>query len=73
MFLHCATCIKEKPKTISMENYARLSVSINEDGLQIFCVRHNMSVVRLDPVTLLDFMEHTPSCQQCQEGIPHKH
>jgi len=73
MFLHCSTCIKSKPKTISMENYARLSVSIDEDGLLIFCVRHNMSVVRLDPVTLLNFMEQPPVCQQCQEGTPHKH
>lgn len=72
-YLCCAQCGKELPKGQSMKNWARLNVSVDQDGLRVSCVRHHMPVIQLDPVALLRLMETEPACEMCELGMPHEH
>lgn len=58
VFAHCRRCASEKPKGLSMREWARLEVSYTTDGLFVHCVRHNLPVVNFelptgDEVTML--------------------
>ena len=51
-FVHCRACIQEQdPGTLSLESirdYQRLEVGFTPHGLQIFCLRHQQSVMLID-------------------------
>ncbi len=47
-YMHCMLCIQEKPAGIAMRDWARLNVGATENGLQVWCVRHNCNVGALD-------------------------
>jgi hypothetical protein len=72
-YLHCADCVNQCPKGRSLKQFARLEVSIEEDGLLVRCLRHDKIVVLLDPVMLLNWMSNPPKCEMCEQGVPHKH
>jgi hypothetical protein len=46
-FICCGLCQKERPKNIAMRHYARLNVGFTEEGLQIWCTRHDVNVLHL--------------------------
>lgn len=47
-YTHCARCIAEAPEAgQSPKDYARLSVGLTNDGIQIWCVRHEINVTRM--------------------------
>lgn len=47
-YVHCGQCIEEMPISQSPKEWARLSVSFTEIGLQIWCVRHESNVMHID-------------------------
>lgn len=44
MFAHCAKCLEERPADVSARDWARLSVGWTTNGIQIYCVRHELNV-----------------------------
>ncbi len=48
MYMHCTKCIRERPSDIAPRDWARLNVGWTEQGLQIWCVRHNINVAHID-------------------------
>lgn len=48
MFFHCAKCLAEKPAGVSPREWVRLEVGWTEEGLQVWCVRHEMNVADID-------------------------
>ncbi len=49
LYFHCAECEKKnRPRTISMNDYARISVGWTQKGLQIWCNRCNRNVMAFD-------------------------
>ena len=46
--MHCMLCIREKPEGVTMSDWVRLNVGSTEKGLQVWCVRHEVSVGSLD-------------------------
>jgi len=46
-YMHCALCLRERPPTESPESYARLSVGMTQEGLQVWCVRHDCNVMHV--------------------------
>jgi hypothetical protein len=73
MFMHCAKCIQEKPKNMSMEKYSRLDVGLDAEGILIGCRRHQIPVVYLTPESLTKLLENQPKCDMCEQGVPHSH
>lgn len=47
-FFHCKECIETKPDGLSPREWVRLEVGLTKAGLQVWCVRHEKSVVCLD-------------------------
>lgn len=47
-YLHCMRCMFELPRGKSPALWARLSVGVLPDGLQVWCERHDAEVVRID-------------------------
>lgn len=47
-YLHCALCCEDVPEGMSMQEYAMMEVGFTVEGIQIWCRRHNASVVHLD-------------------------
>lgn len=47
-YAHCGLCLREKPPNISPRDYARLSVGFTDQGLQVWCVRHDCNVLHVD-------------------------
>ena len=47
-YLHCTRCMFELPRGKSPALWARLSVGVLPDGLQVWCERHDTEVVRID-------------------------
>jgi hypothetical protein len=68
-FFQCAACIREKPPSQSPKNFMRLNVGLTRDGLQAWCVRHDINVVRLDPDGLRDMVSLGPACACCPGGM----
>jgi hypothetical protein len=48
MYMHCRLCILERPEDVTMRDWARLNVGTTAKGLQVWCVRHDVSVGSLD-------------------------
>lgn len=47
-YFHCKKCLDEKPPEKSAAEWARLNVGFTAKGLEVWCQRHNISVVNLD-------------------------
>ncbi len=47
-FLHCAMCLDELPADTSPMEYAMEEVGFTKEGIQIWCRRHNASILHLD-------------------------
>ena len=39
-FLHCKTCMAEKPPNVSPAEYGRYNIGFTEYGIEIWCMRH---------------------------------
>lgn len=48
MFLHCGECLKELPKGKSPREFIHVEVGWTKEGLQVWCIRHEMNVIALD-------------------------
>lgn len=46
-YFHCTCCIQELPKGESPQSWAQLECGLTEDGVQVWCKRHNINVVRM--------------------------
>ena len=57
-YYHCALCLKELPKTQSMRQFARLAIGPTAEGVQIWCNRHDVSVIHMRAIHIN--MEETP-------------
>lgn len=47
-YMHCHLCLQEKPEDTSPMDWARLSVGFTQQGLQVWCDRHEKNVVHID-------------------------
>lgn len=47
-FFHCRRCYGQKPDHITMRNWARLEVGWTPKGIQVRCVRCDVSIIDLD-------------------------
>ncbi len=47
-YLHCGKCLEDIPPDISPSDYQRLEVGWTEQGIQIWCKRHNLNVMHMD-------------------------
>lgn len=47
-FFHCKVCLEDKPADISPRYWAKLEVGWTQDGLQVWCSRHEKNVINLD-------------------------
>ena len=45
-YFHCAKCMDEKPDDMSPREYGSVEVGFTNRGLQVWCKRHEMNVVR---------------------------
>ncbi len=48
MFLHCKDCGKEIPPGMSRSDYQEIEVGWTEIGLQVWCKRHDHSIIHID-------------------------
>lgn len=54
-FIHCKKCVEEKTDdTQSYMEYSKLSVGYTDDGIQVWCERHNENVTHFDFNEMLD-------------------
>lgn len=47
-YLHCRLCLEELPRNESPQTFARLSVGFTQQGMQVWCVRHDCNVLHVD-------------------------
>lgn len=47
LYFHCRDCFTHKPKNTSIEEYSRLIIGKTEEGIQVWCRRHNKQVFHL--------------------------
>lgn len=74
--LNCKFCIQELPAGESAQSYARLDVGLTADGLQVWCVRHNLSVAYITDLDELHRNAVLMGCGICQLPMsekPHVH
>ena len=48
LYLHCGKCLKDRPNGVSPRDWSRLQIGWTEQGLQIWCKRHECNVVHVD-------------------------
>lgn len=48
MYKHCPRCLEERPDDVSPRDWARLNVGATKEGVQVWCVRHDVNVMALD-------------------------
>ena len=48
LFIHCSKCIEEKPSYLTPRDYSMVEVGRTSIGLQVWCIRHEESIVHLD-------------------------
>lgn len=46
-FFHCRMCAAEMPPGVSPQEYQRIQAGFTRDGIQVWCTRHNVTVVHL--------------------------
>lgn len=47
-YLHCMLCAEELPSGKSMKEWAHLAVGFTEQGMQVWCERHDCNVMHVD-------------------------
>ena len=47
-YVHCAACLRERPDCIPPQKWSRLDVGWTDQGLQVWCRRHECNVVNID-------------------------
>lgn len=47
-FIHCPSCIRDRPSDVTMRNYARFELGWTETGIQVWCPRHEVNVINID-------------------------
>lgn len=47
-YLHCGLCIQELPHGVSPKHWSRTQAGWTEQGLQIWCNRHDCNVLHID-------------------------
>ena len=48
MYLHCAKSLEEKPDDIAPVDWAKTKIGWTEQGIQLWCERHNTNVMHMD-------------------------
>lgn len=48
MFFHCKKCGEETPDDMPRCDYQQLEVGWTEQGLQVWCRRHDMNIIHID-------------------------
>lgn len=48
MFMHCVRCMEEKPPGTSPRDWSQLECGWTKKGFQVWCKRHECSVVHVD-------------------------
>ncbi len=48
LYLHCGKCLDELPPDTSPEEYSRTQAGWTEEGIQIWCNRHQCNVMHMD-------------------------
>jgi hypothetical protein len=48
MYMHCPRCLDERPDDVTPRDWARLNVGMTKEGMQVWCVRHDMNVMAFD-------------------------
>ena len=48
LYLHCAKCGAERLAELSIKEFADLEVGWTEQGIQVWCKRHNCNVIHID-------------------------
>ncbi len=43
----CARCVQERPPGVSHRDWASIRVGLTEDGLRVWCNRHEMEALHL--------------------------
>lgn len=70
-WMNCKQCLESVPHGESPSTWARLNVGLTDTGIEIWCVRHDHVVARLDFDELVHRALH-PECDECAQGIPHE-
>jgi len=49
-YIHCGLCLDELPsnESESASSYSQYSVGFTEQGLQVWCDRHNVNIMHID-------------------------
>jgi hypothetical protein len=48
-YVHCAKCLREQPASgQSPRDFARLNFGFTDEGIQVWCVRHDCNVIHID-------------------------
>jgi hypothetical protein len=47
-FFHCRKCLEEKPPDQSPREWIRIEAGYTKEGVQVWCVRHEINVLDLD-------------------------
>lgn len=48
MYTHCLECVKSKPKHLSPREWARINFGWTKQGIQVWCVRHDVNIIHID-------------------------
>lgn len=48
LYLHCACCLEDVPDSFSPQQWQDLEVGWTEEGLQVWCKRHDVNVIHID-------------------------
>ena len=46
--IYCEACQRERPDCITPQKWSRLDVGWTENGLQVWCRRHDCNVLQID-------------------------
>lgn len=71
MYLHCAKCLHELPAGVSPADYAKVNVGITNDGIQIWCIRHDCNVALLTKDDIAELKDVPCAC--CGGNCDHTH
>lgn len=48
LYLHCAACLAERPPNVSARDWAQTEVGWTQQGLQVWCKRHECNIMHVD-------------------------
>lgn len=65
-FLNCRKCVEERKAP-------NIEVGITPTGIKVWCCEHQMEIVELTPWQLQEKVDRGAHCDQCEQGVPHKH